>query len=782
MKRSIRLGTLVVLAAMLLLYFAIEVRAAAENSLAKQANTLIVSQNGPYTRLSDALATAKNGDTILVQAGEHPGPVVVDKAIRLVGEGWPIIDGGGKGTVVKISAPGASIENFVVRGSGSEPDRDHAGITLEAANTQALNNRLEDVLFGIFVAAADNALVQGNQVTSKTEYDTGRRGDGIRVWYSQGAQVVDNHVYDARDIVFWYSENTVLRGNLIENSRYGIHLMYCDGALIEGNTFSRNSVGIYVMYTDNIILRENLIRGQHGPNGYALGFKDTDNVTVENNVLVDNHAGAFLDGIPYSPSGTAIFRNNIFAYNDIGVSMLPAVSRVQFRENTFWENVEQMALQGGGSSPNQWEGNFWSDYGGYDLDQNGLGDVAHQSERLFENLTDREPLLRALLYSPAVQAIEFASSSFPIVRPQPKLSDPTPLMQPAELPAWALPEAPRPAWLLSAALLITGLGLLPPTLAFLRRDLLNMKKTKSSPTPTPASGAITNPGSAQIIVNSLSKSYGKFAALTDVSFSIQPGQSVALWGANGAGKTTLLKAILGLVAFSGEIEVGGLGVRRHGKKVRGWIGYVPQEFQYYDLTVNETLRFYAALKKSGQERNASLLQQLGLETHAHKRVGELSGGLRQRLALAVALLSDPPILLLDEPMANLDARARKEYIALLAELRRQGKTLVCATHRTEEVEALCDQVLVLELGKRMALLTPEELIQQSLPKVEISLWVQGSRSQALAYLQQAGFEAHLNGRGTVVVEVLANQKMAPIQILAQHQMIVENFEVEQVAQ
>jgi nitrous oxidase accessory protein len=131
-----------------------------------------------------------------------------------------------------------------------------------------------------------------------------------------------------------------------------------------------------------------------------------------------------------------------------------------------------MALQGGGQPGiNDWRGNYWSDYAGFDANGDGQGDLAYRSERLFEGLTDQEPRLRILAFSPAVQAIEFAGQSFPIIRPQPKLTDAAPLMEPAEIPAFARPPTPSPLALAAVSLALLGLGLLLAAVAFTDRGL-----------------------------------------------------------------------------------------------------------------------------------------------------------------------------------------------------------------------------------------------------------------------------------------------------------------------
>ncbi|MBF8283647.1 MAG: ABC transporter related protein, partial [Anaerolineales bacterium] len=731
---------------------------------------------------------------IEVRGGTYPGPLVVQtEGVTLEGvdtpNGAPVIDGGGQGTVVTLAAPGVVLRGFEVRGSGVEPDRDHAGIILTAPRIVVENNRLHDVLFGIFVAQADDAVLRGNDITSKAQYDQGRKGDGIRLWYSQRVTVENNTVHAARDVVMWYSQDVVVRGNVIERGRYGIHLMYCDNAQIEHNQILDNSVGIYTMYSADVVLRENLIRGQRGPSGYALGFKDADNVEVTDNALVDNRAGTFLDGTPFNPAAFGKFQNNLFAFNDVGVILLPAVRGNTFENNTFWENVEQVAVQGGGTpGQNLWQGNYWSDYTGFDADGDGLGDVPYRAERFFENLTDREPRLRALIYSPAAQAVEFAGSAFPIVRPQPKFTDPAPRVQPGPIPSFAVLPKSGGRGMGVAALALFGVSLAMGALVLVRGDssmqrkALTAKSAESGGVPWNApTGAVNQP---TVRVRNVGKRYGSVPALSGVSFEAHAGEALALWGANGAGKTTLIKAVLGLIDFDGKIEVEGHDVRRAGKSARRSIGYVPQEAIFYDLSVQATMEFYARLKGSrGVQLNAParipvLLENLGLAGHARKPVPALSGGLKQRLALAIALLADPPVLLLDEPTASLDAKAQHDYLALLARLRsEERKTIIFASHRLEEVEALANRVLVLEHGRLVDVLNPVDLLAKLMPEIQLTLYVpEAQRPDALACLAGAGLAAHLNGRGTVVVRVRAEDKMQPLQTLLDCGIPVTNFE------
>lgn len=192
-------------------------------------------------------------------------------------------------------------------------------------------------------------------------------------------------------------------------------------------------------------------------------------------------------------------------------------------------------------------------------------------------------------------------------------------------------------------------------------------------------------------------------AVDDLSFELPVGTSIALWGVNGAGKTTVLKCLLGLLASEGELHLNGFDLRRDGRTARRFLGYVPQELSFHnDLSVAESCRFYARLKDVPDTRIPVVLAQVGLTGQEKKTVGALSGGMKQRLALALALLADPPVLLLDEPTSNLDEATRDEFIDLLVQLRNGGKTLLFTSHYADEVTRLAERVLILRDGRLVA--------------------------------------------------------------------------------
>ena len=420
-------------------------------------------------QLATAVSQAHDGDIIEVTGGTYFGSLEIDKSLTLIGHDWPVLDGKGVGTVLKLTSPNTVLRGFIIRNSGHVLDQENSGVAVEAQNIVIEGNRFEETLFGIYLREAHNSVIRGNLIFGK-DLDVPRRGDGIRIWYSQDVLVENNVVESGRDVVLWYSERLTIRGNDVQNGRYGLHFMYCDDALIENNRLLHNSVGAFLMYSRRLVMTHNTVAYNRGPSGYGIGMKDLDDAVVFENLFLDNRIGAHLDGTPREVDSIGRFEGNVFAYNDIGVNMMPSVRHNEFFNNSFVDNEEQMAIAGGGTpGDNAWtvagQGNFWSDYAGYDADGDGQGDIEYRSERLFENLMQNNQNLRLFLYSPATNAIDFAARAFPMVRPQPKLTDERPLTAP-RIPTDA-PRLPTPnnqSWFGVALLLVllaTGLVALP---------------------------------------------------------------------------------------------------------------------------------------------------------------------------------------------------------------------------------------------------------------------------------------------------------------------------------
>jgi len=281
-----------------------------------------------------------------------------------------------------------------------------------------------------------------------------------------------------------------------------------------------------------------------------------------------------------------------------------------------------------------------------------------------------------------------------------------------------------------------------------------------------------------ITATNIVKRFGRVTAVDGVSFGLEPGASLALWGSNGAGKTTLIRCLLGVTRFRGQANIGGIDVARRGRHARAMVGYVPQELAFHDdVRLGSAMLFFAGLRRADARRAAESLEHVGLTGHERKRVRDLSGGMKQRLALAIALLSDPPLIVLDEPTSNLDASGRGEVVSTLLQLKSSGKTLLFASHRPDEVISLGDRVLVLERGAVQRDTTPQELWPTEKPVQVVRLHLStASESSAAEALREAGHAVHLNGHG-LCVAVPRDRKAEPIGVLARCHIEVRDIEV-----
>lgn len=219
-----------------------------------------------------------------------------------------------------------------------------------------------------------------------------------------------------------------------------------------------------------------------------------------------------------------------------------------------------------------------------------------------------------------------------------------------------------------------------------------------------------------IEIKNLVKKYGTFTAVDDVSFAVPKGEVFALLGPNGCGKTTILRVMMGLLKRkAGTIKIGGEDVEKKSVEIRRKISYLPQQVVFPEnLTGEEILRFYCRLRNMKMEGIDQVFSLKGMRDFLSRPVGEYSGGMQQRLALAITLLPRSEILIMDEPTASLDPEAVYEFRQTIRELCRQGTTVVLATHLLSESEGLADRVAIMQTGKIISLKSMKEMKEEIL--------------------------------------------------------------------
>lgn len=243
-----------------------------------------------------------------------------------------------------------------------------------------------------------------------------------------------------------------------------------------------------------------------------------------------------------------------------------------------------------------------------------------------------------------------------------------------------------------------------------------------------------------IAVERLTKSYGDVLAVDDISFTVSKGEVFALLGPNGAGKTTTVEIINTIRRpTSGKVTLLGMDVTKRKRDIVHRIGVLPQGFNSFDrITVRESLQYYSRLFSCANADIDGLIELVNLEDKANVQYKNLSGGLKQRLGIAIALVNDPEVVFLDEPTTGLDPRARREVWEVLQGLKQKGKTVFLTTHYMEEAELLADRVAIISKGKIIAIGSPVELIENNTSYMVLTL--QSVDEKTFEVIRKMGFE------------------------------------------
>lgn len=288
-----------------------------------------------------------------------------------------------------------------------------------------------------------------------------------------------------------------------------------------------------------------------------------------------------------------------------------------------------------------------------------------------------------------------------------------------------------------------------------------------------------------IEVRHLTKRFGDFTAVDDLSFEIAPGETFALLGPNGSGKTTTLKCLIGLsLPTSGQILINGLDLQKQSRRARQQMSFLPQRLSFHEsLTAREVMEFYCSLRKLSPGRIDDVLHNSHFDFNgfSHKPISALSGGMVQRLGLAVACLPDAPILLLDEPTVSLDPEGAVRFREFLASLKAQGKTIVFSSHVLADVERLADRVAIMVNGKLAAVESIDTLREDLMLSCQMWVTLGNPHPGLIDAVREAGAgEVKLHGNSMVITS-RADQRMAILQALEKAHGRVERLTTEELS-
>ena len=386
---------------------------------------IVVGRGSRIKSIKEGIRIASSGDRLLVKEGSYSeGNIVVDKALAIVGEGLPQVDGGGRDEVFTVKADNVTIKGLLIRNAGVSFLHDNAAIKVDGArNCTIEGNRFINNFFAVYLANASGCTVAANEISGNARSEASS-GNGIHLWHCSGVRVCDNRVMGQRDGIYLEFSNRVLieRNHSEKNLRYGLHFMFSNGCRYLGNLFAHNGAGVAVMYSKNVEMRGNRFQGNWGTASYGLLLKDMQQSCISGNGFTSNTVGIYTEG-----SSRIEVERNTFSRNGVAIKLLGSSTGNRFTRNNFLGNSFDVATNSS-ETQNRFESNYWDNYQGYDLDKNGIGDIPFRPVRLFSMLITDYPQAMILLRSLFIEVLDLAERAFPVLTPE-TLVDQSPLMR-----------------------------------------------------------------------------------------------------------------------------------------------------------------------------------------------------------------------------------------------------------------------------------------------------------------------------------------------------------------
>lgn len=372
-----------------------------------------------------AVQRAAPGDTIQIERGEYLAHLVIDKPLTLRGINRPTLSGQNTGDVIRVRASDVTIDGLIVRDSGADLDAQNAGVYVMPGfdRVTVQDCALVYNLFGIWLEKSNHAQLLRNTITGKRDLLSAARGNGIQVYNSADVDVIGNTISYTRDGIYVdISTRALFRGNKIHHVRYGTHYMNTNYSTWENNESYQNRGGLALMEVRNLIVRNNVAWGNAD---HGIMLRTIQDSVIEHNVVAGNGRGFFIYDAEYN-----VVRNNLVINNRVGVHLSAGSSNNQVDGNDFIGNQEQVKFVA--AKDVEWgrsSGNYWSNYGGWDQDGDGVGDVMYEANDVVDRLNWQYPLVKLLLSAPSIQTLRFVARQFPILR-APSVLDKHPRMRP----------------------------------------------------------------------------------------------------------------------------------------------------------------------------------------------------------------------------------------------------------------------------------------------------------------------------------------------------------------
>lgn len=377
-----------------------------------------------FQALIDATPT---GGTLHPRPGVYAGPALISRQIIVDGGGKVTVDGGGTGSVLIVNTSGAVVRGLRLTNSGSSHDRVDTGIALTGSGNRIEDNVIDGTLFGISLKQANQNTLRRNRIRSKPA-ELAMRGEAIRLWYSMDNLVEGNDIDQSRDVTLMNSPRNRVIGNSIRNSRYGIHLIFSPDSAIERNALDRNATGVIVLNSDRVKVRRNRVFHSQGVSGAGLAFKKSAEGLAEGNEIVHCAVGVLADS-PIEQADRTVLSGNRIAHNATGIQFSGERGGHVLHNNSFESNLIHVSMMfgSGDAGKNDWRGNYWDDYQGFDRNHDGIGDTPHELYIFADRIWMEIPQARFFRNSPVLELLDFLERLAPFSAPDMILRDPAPL-------------------------------------------------------------------------------------------------------------------------------------------------------------------------------------------------------------------------------------------------------------------------------------------------------------------------------------------------------------------
>ncbi len=410
----------------------------------------------PMQLLQQKITAAQPGDNLTV-TGHYQGNLVIDKPLVLQGQGEAILDAGGQGDVIRVKAADVTIKQLTIRNSGMNLTDMNAGVFAERAadRLRIINNQFDNNAFGIWLDACRSPQVIDNRIHGTTAIRSQDRGNGVHLYAVHDGLVKNNEIWETRDGIYIdTSQYNRLEGNLMYDLRYGVHYMYSYHNEVINN-FTRNTRTGYALMQSKYL---KVIGNQSESDlNYGILMNYIVESDIAENVVTNTRKGrAFVTGGTevIGADGKALFvynaqynriHHNRFEDADIGIHLTAGSEDNEVYANAFVRNRVQVKYVA--TREQEWssagQGNYWSDYLGWDMNADGLGDKPYEPNDAVDILLWKYPMARVLMSSPAIETLRWAQRQFPVFKPQ-GVRDSYPLMQPPQVSADTVQTAWQP--------------------------------------------------------------------------------------------------------------------------------------------------------------------------------------------------------------------------------------------------------------------------------------------------------------------------------------------------